>query len=271
MSITGASKEATVWQALYRAGVTMFLTWSMVPLTFLFPLIDSTQPPYVNLAGGISDIAYWISLSGSKFGVPFVGVLMLILLVTRSGVKSSRSWKEAGVIIMVVAVFAGGGAAINEHIVKEELKIPRPNIMWLAGQDGKGPLGMTAEQFYGLGDKEDRRAPLTEVLSHAPKPVKLSPAVEADWIEETGYSFPSGHAFSAMFFASFFLALAITYISTRRILWFYALLPWALAVCYSRPILRVHTPLDITVGGFQGLVLGVVAWLIVRKLFRRIA
>ena len=84
------------------------------------------------------------------------------------------------------------------------------------------------------------------------------------WIEETGYSFPSGHSFSAMFFATFFLAMGVSHISTKRLRLFYLLLPWALAVCYSRPILRVHTPTDITVGGLEGLVLGFLAFLFVR-------
>ncbi len=260
----------SAWQALYRAGVVMFLTWSMVPLTFLSPLIDSTRAPYVNLAGAFSDIAYWIALSGSKFGVPIIGVFMLIVLVSRDGISNSRRWKESGVIISVVALFAGGGAAINEHVIKETLKIPRPNIVWLAGDDGAGPLGMTPLQFYETGDKEARRVPLKKTLSQKPKPVLLSSMVEADWIEETGYSFPSGHAFSAMFFATFFLAMAVTYILSARIWWFYALLPWALAVCYSRPILRVHTPLDITVGGLQGLVLGIIAWAFARNFIRKL-
>jgi len=267
--LTKGKYEASTSQVLYWAGVPMFLTWSIIPLAYLSPLIDSTQAPYVNLTGMLSDVAYWVALSGSKFGVPFVGVLMLILLVMRSGVNSSRRLKEVGIIVLMVALFAGGGAAINEHVIKETLKIPRPNIVWLAGDSGHGPLGMTPKQFYEVGDKEARREPLEETLSQIPKPVVLSPEVEADWIEETGYSFPSGHAFSVMFFATFFLAMAATYLTTRRIWWFYALLPWALAVCYSRPILRVHTPLDITVGGFQGFILGMIAWAVTRAIIRK--
>ena len=74
-----------------------------------------------------------------------------------------------------------------------------------------------------------------------------------------------------MFVATFFLMTAATYLTTKRLWMFYALLPWALAVCYSRPILRVHTPIDITVGGLQGLVVGLVAWVIARTLIRRFA
>jgi phosphatidylglycerophosphatase B len=153
--------------------------------------------------------------------------------------------------------------------IKYQLKIPRPNIVWLAGENGSGPLGMTAEDFYATGNKEAHRVPLTEVLSK--KPVPLSPVIEAHWIEETGYAFPSGHSFSAMFIATFFLMIAVTYLTSKRLWLFYLLLPWALAVCYSRPILRVHTPADITVGSFQGLAVGLLAWAITRSLIRRFA
>ena len=64
--------------------------------------------------------------------------------------------------------------------------------------------------------------------------------------------------------------LASTLLTSKRRWLFYALLPWAVAVCYSRPILRVHTPLDITVGSLQGLILGFIAWLIVRSLLTRL-
>ncbi len=106
--------------------------------------------------------------------------------------------------MLTAAIFAGGMAAINEHVVKEQLQVPRPNIVWLAGENGSGPLGTAAKEFYEAGDKEARRKPLAKVLSQQLMPVPLSPSIEAHWIEETGYSFPSGYSFSAMFFATFF-------------------------------------------------------------------
>ncbi len=172
-------------------------------------------------------------------------------------------------MVLIIAICAGGGALLNEHFIKAELKVPRPYIVWLAGENGSGPLGMTAEEFYENGNKEARRQPLAEVLSD--DPVALSDSIEDHWVEETGYSFPSGHSFSAMCFATFFLMIAVTYLTTKRLWVFYALLPWALAVCYSRTILRLHTPTDITVGGLQGLVVGLIAWAIARKLIQRVS
>jgi len=254
-------------QILVQTGFPILLTWLLIPLTFLFPSINPSVAPYFDLSQPFSQLAYWISYSGSVSGAPFVVLLMLILLISRAGITAQRRWKEACIIVLIAALFAGGGAWLNEYIIKPQMETPRPNIVWLAGDNGSGSLGMTAGDFYALGDKEARRAPLTEALSD--EPVALSPLIKAHWIEETAYSLPSGHAFSAMFIASFFLMLASTLLTPKRRWLFYALLPWVLAVCYSRPILRVHTPLDITVGSLQGLILGLIAWLIARSLITK--
>lgn len=265
-----AGHEATSEHVFLRAGVPVIVTWSLIPLAFVLPMVDSTRAPYFDLSGVFSQLAYWLSQSGGKTGAPIVAVLMLTLLVTRGGITIQRRWKETGVIVLIVAICAGGGAALNEYFVKEQQRIPRPNIIWLAGERGSGPLGMTSEDFYQSGNKEARSKTLAKVIRSVPVPVPMSSSIESHWIEETGYSLPSGHAYSAMFFTTFFLAIAATYLPTKRLWMFYSLLPWALAVCYSRPILRVHTPTDITLGGLQGLAVGLVAWATARMLIRRL-
>jgi phosphatidylglycerophosphatase B len=242
----------------------MLMTYALLPVTFLFPILDSTREPYWDLTSDVATVFYWTTQSGGISGAPIIGVLMLVLLITRHGISGARRMLEAALIVIVVAIFAGGGATLNEHGVKEALKIPRPNIVYLAGADGAGPLGMSPEEFYGKGDREARSELLRKALETAPPPVELRPAIRDHWIEETGYSFPSGHAFAAMFFATFFLATGVSYVSTPRRQLFYLLLPWALAVCYSRLILRVHTLADVIVGSLEGLVLGFVAFLFFR-------
>jgi len=228
------------------------------------PLIDSTRAPFFDLTSNFAMVVYWITQSGGKYGMPFLGVAWLTLLVSRPGISADRRTIECVLIVIVLAVCAGGGAMLNEHFLKTALQVPRPNIAYLAQPDGSGPLGMSSEAFYAQGDKAARRDPLREVLNAEPPPVPLAPLIKSHWIEETGYSFPSGHAFSAMFFAVFFAAMGISYLAGPRLWLMYLVFPWALAVCFSRPILRVHTPTDISVGGLEGIVSGFVAFLIVR-------
>jgi phosphatidylglycerophosphatase B len=258
--------------ALKRLVLPLAVTYLLIPFSFLIPIVDSTTEPYFDLTSGFARLAYATAESGGRYGAPIVGILMLLMLVSRPGITGVRRLAESLLVLVVVGIFAGGGAALNEHGIKTAFKVPRPNIVFLAGADGSGPLGMTAEQFYEIGDKKARRAPLEKALTANPAPIELDASIRNHWIHETGYAFPSGHAFSAMLFAMFFLAIGVTHISTRRIGLFYLLLPWALAVCYSRLILRVHTPADISVGGLEGLVVGLIAFWIVRigtKLFDR--
>lgn len=263
-SIRSAGDGLALGNVLRQLAWPMLMTYALLPVAFLFPILDSTREPYCDLTSDVAAVFYLTTQSGGRIGAPIIGVLMLVLLITRPGISGARRTLEAALIVIVVAIFAGGGAALNENGVKEALKIPRPNIVYLAGTDGAGPLGMSPEEFYGKGDKKARSELLRKTLGTEPPPVKLRPAIQDHWIEETGYSFPSGHAFAAMFFATFFLAAGVSYVSTLRRWLFYLLLPWALAVCYSRLILRVHTPTDITVGGLEGLVLGFVAFLLFR-------
>ena len=97
-----ARHEATTPQVCLRSGVPAIVTWSLIPLTFRLPLVDSTRAPYFDLTGTFSQ------------------------LITRSGITVQRRLKEVSVVVLI--------AALNEYILKESLKIPRPNIVWLAGE-----------------------------------------------------------------------------------------------------------------------------------------
>ena len=262
-------RQSATFQVFLRASMPVLLTWCFIPLTFVFPMVDSTRAPYFDLTKAPAQFAYLLSQSGGKFGVPIITTLVLLLLITRKNITFQRRWLETSVIVLLVLIFTGGGALLNEHVLKARLKVPRPNIIWLAGENGDGPLGMSPDDFYSSGGKKTRHEILTHVLDKEPAPILLSPSIENHWVEETGYSFPSGHSFSAMFLATFFLLSGATCITTKRFWLFYILLPWALAVCYSRPILRVHTPTDVTLGGLQGLLVGFVAWVVFRALMRR--
>ncbi len=263
-SIRSTGDALALGSVLRQLALPLLVTYMCLPAAWLFPFVDSTREPYFDLTTGFANVNYWVAQSGGKTGAPIIGVLMLALLVTRHGISLSRRILEVTLVVIIVAVCAGGGAALNENGVKPAFKVPRPNIVYLAGANGTGPLGMSPEEFYDKGDKEARRGALRRILETEPSPVELGPMVREHWIEESGYSLPSGHSFSAMFFATFFLATGVTYISTQRLWLFYLLLPWALAVCYSRPILRVHTPTDIAIGGLEGLVLGFAAFFLFR-------
>jgi len=234
---------------------------SLLPL-FLFPVFDGSKAPFFALDGRLAMLAWWLSLSGSKYGLPIVITALLVLFATRPGGAVGTRVRESLLSVLALGVLVGGSAWLNEHVVKPAVAAPRPDIRLLAGD---GILGMSPAAFYQLGDKAVRSQYLGQVLTDAPASLDLIPAVRAHWIKETGYSFPSGHSLSSMLVATAFLALALLLLPPSRRRWVYVLIPWALGVCYSRAILRVHMPLDIFSGALAGMVLGVVTFLLLRR------
>ncbi len=78
------------------------------------------------------------------------------------------------------------------------------------------------------------------------------------WVQESGFSFPSGHSFNA-FLLAMVLAYGI-YHNQFRAQWrklFVLPFIWALAVAVSRVAIGVHTPLDVSTGAAMGIGLGI--------------
>lgn len=294
-SIETPQLETPTTATLRRPALALLVTYLLLLPAFVVPLVDSTQPPYFDLTSQVATLLCWIANTGTVLGAIVLATGLGSLLVTRPNMTTRSRWREVIVITLVIVACAGGGAAFNEHVIKPAFAVPRPNLAFLAdsladipdivadtpantkrdhaeGNADESILGMSTKAFYALGDKEARRGPLRAVLEAEPPPVALNETIREHWILETGYSFPSGHAYFAMLFATFYLMMGTattTETSAKRGWLFYLLLPWALMVCYSRTMLRVHTPGDIAVAGLLGMAMGmagfVVAWKVIGR------
>lgn len=271
MRAAGRKDSITLGRVLLRAGLPAVAAWGIIPLAFWIPVVDATRAPYADLTTAFSHWVFWITQTGGKIGISIIAVVLMMLVVLRGGVTAERRRREATIIFLIALIIGGGGAVFNEYLLKEQMQIPRPNVVRLAGENGRGTLEMAPRGFYESTERKDRSNLLAAALENQPDAILLSPRIKNHWIHQTGYSFPSGHAFSSMFFAVFFLVLASTYLKAKRRVLFSALLPWAVAVAYSRSILGVHSPADITVGAGMGLLLGVCAGPAARMLIRRYA
>jgi RimJ/RimL family protein N-acetyltransferase/membrane-associated phospholipid phosphatase len=246
----------------------MLPTAALPALTYIVPGLNPFKLPHLDLTGPLALAAYGVAQSAGKYGIPWICIALTTLVVSRPGLRWTQRAVESLVIVLAIAVLLGGGAYLNEHVVKPAFAVYRPNIMELARTPPEAPaLGMSEEAFYALPDKAARSEYLKSVLTpEAP----LRACVRDHWITETGYSFPSGHSFSAMWFVTFFLAMGLSHYSANRLWPFYLLVPWAVAVCFSRPILRVHSPTDVCVGGLEGVAVGMLAFLLVRWVLSRL-
>ena len=252
-----ATARAPIRNVLPSLSCNMLAAGAILPLTCFIPRIDLTSP--------LALTACWIAESGGTRGTPVIGIGITCVLLSRSGLTWKERVLEFLVIFLSLAALFGGAAYLNEFVVKPRFAVPRPNIVELATLPPDTPvLKMTAKEFYAMPDKAARSEYLKEVLTQTGAP-PMHDVIRRHWIKETGYSFPSGHSFSAMLLATTFLALGLTDFSGRRLWVFYSVAVWAVAVCGSRVILRVHSPTDVCVGGFEGIFGGVLCFLLVRR------
>ena len=306
---TSMNQQSSSTKALLRRLLrVMGLVWLLMPLTFVVPWLNSTAPPYFDLTSLLGVVAHRLAMTGGGDWGPWIVVSLILVPVSRPGLPIKRRLIEFVVIGVALLAVQGGGSLLNEVGLKEVVQEPRPHIKQLArALAGPTPpdgtiLGMTADAFYDLPVAE-RRAHLCTVSGYdelepsshhcrssasetpdsaasrrycfeeyADETLHLHPRVCRHWISTTGgFSFPSGHAYSALFLATFFLGLALGYLSGWRLRFIqFLVVPWTILVAYSRPILRVHSPLDITVGGLLGVAFGVAAFVMVRAVLKRV-
>jgi phosphatidylglycerophosphatase B len=84
----------------------------------------------------------------------------------------------------------------------------------------------------------------------------IDPKVLSHWVEEAGYSFPSGHTFNAFLLAT---VLAFSIKRSRKInlnKYYFVPFIWAVAIGVSRVALGAHAPFDVTFGGAMGIFFG---------------
>jgi phosphatidylglycerophosphatase B len=222
----------------------------------------------LDLGSWYAQAAWLVTESGGTRGAALVGILALLVLVLvdRPGLAPAGRLRQAAVVAGVAAVLGGAGSFLNEHVVKPAFHVPRPNLVRLSGPGGRGPLGPLAA-FEALPDRASKQRAVRAALDAAPAAARLRGSIRAHWIAQTGYSFPSGHAFGALFLATFFVGLGQGWLPGRRCWLLGLLLPWAAAVCVSRVVLGVHTPLDVGAGAVLGALVGglacVMAWRLV--------
>ncbi len=79
------------------------------------------------------------------------------------------------------------------------------------------------------------------------------------------FGFYSAHASN-----TFFLASYLSFLLKDKLKWFpYTIFVWAVLVSYSRIYLGVHFPIDILVGAFVGILLGVVFSMLAKKVINK--
>jgi phosphatidylglycerophosphatase B len=199
------------------------------------------------------DLAYGLTASG---GPKWFFVLLLITSLCYAATAPTIKNKAIVFIksIITLAAFFGALAFVNERYTKHILKAQRPSHGYMLKQTGQSEK---IDSLYRL-EKSERKGFFAGLLKNNPvKFETIDRQIQEHWIEEAGYSFPSGHSFNAFLFAMI-LAYSIYFNRSRPALRNLLFLPfvWAVAVGISRVAMGAHTALDVTAGAALGVIVG---------------
>ena len=192
---------------------------------------------------------YWFTQSGG-----WLGSLIIVLVISTA--FASIPLHPRGRIVMFartlfsLAIILALFAKLNETYIKSSFAVSRPSHQFILKEShSKANL----DSIYLLVVPERQQFFKKVVDSDTLHFRNIDPVVVAHWIDEAGYSMPSGHTFNAFLLASM-LSFSLYELNKRRITaWLYVPLVWASIVGLSRVVLGVHTPLDVTIGGALGL------------------
>jgi phosphatidylglycerophosphatase B len=196
-------------------------------------------------------ICYWTTESAGRIGTFYVVVAACVLFA--SGQPTARG--KALIFIrsmLTLIVLLSSFAYLNEHAIKTSVRASRPSHSYIVKQT---PFNEKLDSIYTLAETDKRiffkRLISADTITFS----SIDPRVLNHWVEETGYSFPSGHSFNAFLLAGI-VAFAIyqRVPKSRRVLCLIPLL-WASLVALSRVAMGAHTAWDVSVGSAMGLVL----------------
>lgn len=196
-------------------------------------------------------IAYWSTESAGRIGTPIIIFMVSIVFALRASAVKEAVINFARTFV-VLSVILSVFALLNEHVVKPALQVARPSHQYIITQS-KSTAKL--DSLYTLLET-DRRAFFKQLIEADTVSFKNSDArILNHWIEEAGYSFPSGHSFNAFLLAGI-LAFCIYHLTNRRVRWLYVIpFAWAVMVAVSRVAIGAHTALDVSIGSAMGLLI----------------
>ena len=184
------------------------------------------------------------------------GTFIIVLLASAAFASGIPTFKQKAKAffktLFVLMVFLAAFASLNENVIKPAIGSSRPSHAYIIKHANPA---MKLDSIYSLVVMQ-RRSFFREVIKNDTIHFnEIDPRILEHWIEEAGYSFPSGHTFNA-FLLGGILAFGVFHYSGRRLtFWCFIPMIWACMVGISRVAMGAHTALDVTGGAALGLLI----------------
>lgn len=194
------------------------------------------------------DVGFALTESAGKFGTAVIIFVTSYCYTIR--VESKR--KKLLMFLksfVAVSLFIGALAFVNEYLTKPLLKEVRPSHHYIANQLGANNQLDSAYQLT----KMQRQNYFEQLIQNNQTYFNdVDAKVLHHWIEEAGYSFPSGHSFNAYLLATI-MAFSLYHATNKKWNKYYWIpFLWACLVALSRVAIGAHTAIDVTVGSLGG-------------------
>jgi phosphatidylglycerophosphatase B len=201
-----------------------------------------------------SKVAILITETAGKIGT-FLIVVITVLLYTRKMLRSRDILKTLIRSTFLLFILIGGFAFINENLTKKATKIIRPSLKYIHHMTNGD---FNPEKLYISSDDQRTQIVMSAIASHKSNFDHVDRNVLNHWIDETGYSFPSGHTFNAFLLATI-ISFSLYHSRSKSVDQYYVIPPvWAMMVGISRVALGAHGPWDVFFGGALGMTAGLV-------------
>lgn len=187
------------------------------------------QPQSLN---NTSQYLFWITETASFPWAVLTSVVFFILFCLFLPTKSRKNI----FLLWIILVFAILFGQVVKSITKSSVAQSRPYVLWFEQE-----YQVDDSLFYLLSKKAKKAVLDEKLVNNSAIPSWL----RYHWKNETGYSFPSGHALFASTWA--FLALLILGFNRHRLI-VSAFILWAILIDISRLALGMHYPVDL-IGG----------------------
>ncbi|MEO8210350.1 MAG: phosphatase PAP2 family protein [bacterium] len=220
----------------------------LILIVYLFP-IGFSEYRNTDL---MAPVWYLITVTGGILGSTVIIIILLIYLIhyfKKNSKKIKYAYLFVGIVFLIQVIMTGSTLLF----FKEVFHNTRPSQLYfiekgLIENEGKDYFVMSPEMKinYLQSKIEENKKILEDVY----------PPILNSWVNDNGYSFPSGHA-QTSFFMGTILAFVIFKTSSKKY-YIYIPLIWAVLVAVSRVVIGVHFPFDVTVGAFTGLIMGLI-------------
>jgi len=196
-------------------------------------------------------VCYWATESAGRIGTFYVVLGACIFFAASQPTIRGKALvfiRSLLSLIVLLSLFA----YLNENLVKESIRASRPSHTFIVKHT---KFNEKLDSIYTLADNSKRAFFRDVIKADTVAFGSIDPRILNHWVEETGYSFPSGHSFNAFLLAGI-IAFGIfqTVPKGRRGLCAIPLI-WASLVALSRVAVGAHTAWDVSVGSAMGLVL----------------